>query len=162
MVVAFIGHRKVKDKEALVGRIYDTLTELVENEGADTFLFGDKGEFDKLCHIVVTEMQKIYPHIRRVYVRAEKEEFDKFCEELLLKSYEETYYPDRVRSSHELCYVLRNACMIECCDVLLTYCDPNYEPPRKATKSKKSKSGTQMAVEYAKKRKTRVINLFEN
>ena len=167
MVVAIIGHRKVQEKESLVERIYDTVTELIENDGADTFLFGSRSEFNNLCYIVVTEIQKIFPHIRRVYVRAERD-YDNV--EHLLDFYEETYFPDRVRGANELCYVLRNGIMIELCDVLLTYCDNNYEPPRKSAKNKmlapvfenqKPKSGTQMAVQVAKRRRKRVINLFE-
>ena len=170
MKVAIVGHRKVQNKEELVGRIYDTLTDLVENQGADTFLFGSKGEFDRLCFDVVTEMRKIYPHIRRVYVRAQYEEITKFYEEYLLENYEETFFPDKVHGSNELCYIVRNFCMIEMCDMLLTYYDDNYLPPSKTTKNKmlahaccnkKSQSGTCMAVRYAKRRKKKIINLFE-
>lgn len=169
MVVAIIGHRKVQDKEDVVGRLYDVLTDLIEKEDASTFLFGSKSQFDSLCWTVVTEMQKIYPHIRRVYVRAEYECVAKFYEDYLLENYEETYYPDKVSGSNELCYVIRNACMIERCDVLLTYYDVNYVPPQKKSKNKmlepiyankKPKSGTEMAVRYAKRYKKRVINLY--
>ena len=170
MTVAFIGHRKVQDKEELVERIYDALTDLIENEGADTFLFGSRSNFNDLCFMVVTEMKKIYPHIRRVYVRADYEKVSKLYEDCLLANYEETYYPDKVRGSNELCYVIRNACMVEACDVLVTYHDENYEPLRKSTKNKMlapvfahktMKSGTKMAVEYAQRQKKRVINVFE-
>ena len=170
MKVAIIGHRKVQNKGKLVEQIYDTVTDLVENQGVDTFLFGGKGEFDELCFYVITDMQKIYPHIKRVYVRAQHEEISKIYEEHLLQKYEETFYPDKVRGTNELCYVVRNACMIEMCDILLTYYDDNYLPPSKTTKNKmlavaychkKSQSGTAMAVRYAKGRKKTIINLFE-
>lgn len=171
MKVAIIGHRTVQDKAEVAGRIYDALTDLVENDGADTFLFGGQGEFDRLCFMVVTEMQKIYSQIKTVYVRAQYEHIQQFYEEYLLEYYDETYYPDKVSGSNELCYVVRNFCMIESCDVLLTYCDSNYLPPSKTTKNKMMaaiyahktpNSGTHMAVRYAKKRNKRIINLFEN
>ena len=164
MIVAVIGHRKVKeqDKAALVFRIYETVFDLMENQGADTFLFGNKGEFDKLCFEAVMELQHLYPHVKTVYVRADSENMTKLFEDSLLKKYDETFFPDRVRNSHELCYVLRNGVMIEMCDVLLAYCDPNYQPPQKETTNKKTKSGAQMALQSAKRKRKRVINLIEN
>ena len=170
MKVAIVGHRKVQNKEELVGRIYDTLTDLVENQGVDTFMFGGKGEFDRLCFDVATEIKKIYPQTKRIYVRAQYEEIAKFYEEYLLENYEETFYPDKVHGSNGLCYVVRNFCMIEMCDILLTYHNDNYLPPSKTTKNKmlalvycykRSQSGTHMAVRYAKRRKKTIINLFE-
>ena len=164
MKVAIIGHRKVKDRADTVGRIYDAVTNLIENEGADTFLFGSGSEFDTLCYYVVSELKKIYPDISRVYVSAEWNYKDL---NELLDSYEDTYCPNKVRGANKLCYVIRNVCMIENCDVLLTYYDDNYEPPRKRTKvpieeHKRTKSGTQMAVEYARKKKKRIINVLDS
>ena len=164
MIVAIIGHRKMQNTDKVVNRICEVVTDLIENEGANTFLFGNKGEFDRLCFIVVTQMQKKYSHIKTVYVRAECEEIDKLFEESLLKKYDETYFPEKVHNSHKLCYVVRNGVMIDLCDVLLTYCDSNYQLPQKRTKnaeSKPPKSGAQMAVQIAKRRKKRIINLFE-
>ena len=115
MRVSVIGHRKVPEGPELVAQIYQTVVDLIVNQGADTFYFGSKSQFNTLCFEIVTELQKKYPYVRRVYVRA------------------------------------------------------NYEPPRKRAKNKmmapieatkKSKSGTQMAVQYAKSRKKRIINLF--
>ena len=152
MVVAFVGHRKVENKKETVGRIYEALSDLIENEDADTFLFGSRSEFDRLCFRVVTEMKKIYPNIRRVYVRAEWDYDDM---KYLLENCEETFYPDKVRGAGAKVYVVRNQILIDMCDVLVAYCDPNYHPPTN------TKSGTQMAVSYARKKKKRVINLFE-
>ena len=170
MRVSIIGHREVQDKENLFWRISETVFELIENEGADFFYFGGKGEFDALCCLAVTRLQELFPHIKTVYVSAGREEQENSRGDALNKNYNETYYPDSVRGSNKLCYVIRNVAMIEVCDVLLTYCDTNYEPPQRKRKSqstsptsenKKPKSGTQMAVEFAKKRKKRIINLFE-
>ena len=171
MRVAIIGHRKVKNTEVVMWRICETVFDLIVNQGAQIFYFGSRSEFDRLCYAAVSDLQKLYPHVRRVYVRATYEHVEKFYEDYLLEGYEETYYPDSVRGSNELCYVTRNVAMIEACDVLLTYCDPNYEPPRKRTNdkmlapidvNKKPKSGTRVAVAFAKKRKKRIINLFED
>ena len=169
MRVSVIGHRKAPEGPELVVRIYETLFDLIVNQGVDTFYFGSKSRFDTFCFEAVMELRHSYPHVKTVYVRANYEHIEKSYEDYLLESYDETYYPDTVRDSHELCYVIRDAALVEVCDVLLTYCATNYEPPRKTPKNKmmapvetakKPKSGTQMAVLFAKKRKKRIINLF--
>lgn len=44
--------------------------------------------------------------------------------------------------------------MIDMCDVVLTYYDKNYNLPQ-------GKSGTRVAIEYAIKKKKRVVNIFD-
>ena len=67
----FFGHRKIEDSSELRTKLYDTIEKLIVNENIATFLFGSKSEFDALCHEAVTELKEKYPHIKRVYVRAE-------------------------------------------------------------------------------------------
>ena len=45
MKVCFIGHRTIKVAENLKNKIELTVIKLIE-EGADTFLFGSRSEFD--------------------------------------------------------------------------------------------------------------------
>lgn len=171
MVVAFIGHREIGKTKELVKRLSDVITSLIVQESADTFLFGSKSEFDSLCHSIVSTLKEIYPHIQRVYVRAEYEFIDTSYTDYLLTYYEKTLYPKQVHNSGKLSYVKRNQVMVDRCDVLVTYCDPNYNPPQKNAHNtmsgvvhaqRKNKSGTVFAVTYAQQRKKQIINLFEN
>ena len=73
MKVAFIGHRKIEKVEEVMQRVVKIVTKLI-NEGADTFLFGSRNQFDEMCYKVVTELQKNYPYIIRVEVRASSED----------------------------------------------------------------------------------------
>lgn len=152
MKVAFIGHRKIEASEVLKERLTKTVEGLIINERADTFLFGSKSDFDNLCLRVVTELKEKYPHIRRVFVRVEYENIDKAYTEYLLTSYEETFFPVQVKGAGRLSYVRRNQAMIDMCDVLVAYCDENYKPIE-------TKSGTKIAVDYAKKKSKPIINL---
>ncbi len=152
MTVAFIGHRTIEQSETLRGRLAEIVTELIEN-GADTFLFGSKGNFNSLCYEIVSQIKEKYRHIRRVYVRAEYDYSEKFTE-YFLTSYEETFFPDKVRRAGRLSYVIRNQIIVEMCDVLVTYCDMEYKP------STGTKSGTIQAALYAKQKKKQIINLF--
>lgn len=154
MVVAFIGHRKVEQTEALKERLTEIVTNLIVQENADTFLFGSRSEFDNLCYEIVSKLKETYSNIKRVYVRAEYEYIDRDYTDYLLSFYEETFYPDNVSGAGAKSYVVRNQVMIDMCDVLVIYCDAKYKP------TTKTKSGAIMATLYAKKKKKPTINLI--
>ena len=158
MKVAFIGHRKIEQSQRLKDNLIEILTNLIINKNADTFLFGSKSEFDSLCYAVVSELKSSYPNIRRVYVRAEYEYIDKSYKDYLLQSYEDTYYPKEVEGAGKLSYIKWNQVLIDSCDLLIAYCDENYHPQ---SRRGKVNSGTKTAVDYAKKKNTRIINLFD-
>ena len=154
LTCAFIGHRKIEKVEGVRQNVIDTVTGLI-NEGADTFLFGSRSRFDEICYEVVTEIQKTYPHIKRVEVRASNEYLHQMYIDITLKYYEETVFPKCVSGAGYRSYIKRNQAMIDICDVLVVYYDINYKP------TAKTKSGTVLAVEYARKRNKRIINVYE-
>lgn len=169
MKVAFIGHRNVKETEALKERLSEVLTTLIENENADTFLFGSRSAFNDICYEIVSHFKGTYPHIKRIFVRAEYD-YDFKSVAYLLENYEETFFPDRVRGAGELSYVVRNQVLADMCDVLIVYCDVNYNLPRKKCRNamleavyahRHNKSGTKMAMSYAQQKKKQIINVFE-
>lgn len=157
MKVAFIGHRKIEQSQKLKDSLTEIITNLIINENADTFLFGSKSEFDNLCYSAVSELKSSYPNIRRIYVRAEYEHIDKSYKDYLLNSYEDTYFPKEVEGAGKLSYIKRNQVLIDSCDLLVAYCDESYQPK---SKRGKANSGTRTAVDYAKKKRIRIINLF--
>ena len=118
---------------------------------ASVFLFGDAGAFDTLAWKIVTETKKEYPHIKRIYVRAAYQYIDKDYEEYLLKSYEETYFPPKIKNAGKFSYVERNYEMINRSDFCVFFYNENYIP------AKKRNSGTKIAYEYALKKKKKVI-----
>lgn len=69
MQVCFIGHRTIQKNDELICSLKQTIINLI-NSGVTTFLFGSMSEFDNLSWEVVTELKKIYPFIKRVYVRS--------------------------------------------------------------------------------------------
>ena len=62
----FIGHRNVEDTEELRQKIRETVEKLINDEDVTLFLFGSRSDFDSICHDVVTELQEIYPDIKRI------------------------------------------------------------------------------------------------
>lgn len=82
-------------------RLSEQIENLITNEKVDTFLFGSKSEFDDLCYDVVSQLKMEFPHIKRVYVRAAFADISDDYIDYLLKYYEETYYPEKLRGGRE-------------------------------------------------------------
>lgn len=151
----FFGHRKISGTERLKERLYEIIEELILCNHVTTFLFGSKSEFDKLCLAVVTELKGKYPHIRRIYVRAEYPYINEDYKAHLLQNYDDTYYPKKILGSGRGVYVERNQIMIDRSDICVVYYHKNYQPPAK--KNSNQKSGTKIAYEYAQRKKKAII-----
>ena len=150
----FIGHRTINQNEGLEKRLYEIIENLITSEKIDTFLFGSKSQFNDFSHRVVTKAKEKYPHIKRIYVRAEYQYISDNYEKYILKNYEQTYFPDGVIGAGKTAYIKRNYEMIKNSIFCVVYYDVNYNPDNR-------KSGTKIAFDYAKKLKKNVINIIE-
>ena len=148
----FIGHRTINETEELKLMLCDIIEKLIVENSVDTFLFGSKSRFNSLCHELVTEIKEKYPHIKRVYVRAEYPDINEHYKNYLLESYEDTYYPEKIMNSGRAVYVERNYEMIDKSHFCIVYYD---EPNAPTTR----KSGTKTALDYAIKKEKRIINI---
>ena len=160
----FFGHRKIEVTDELVNRLKEVVEDLIVEKKIDTFLFGSKSQFDKLCLMVVTEFKKKYPHIRRIYVRAEFPYIDEDYTAYLLKSYDHTYYPERMINAGRAAYVERNYEMIDNSGYCVIYYDENYMPPRRKNSRRdlfdyQPNSGTKRAYDYAVKKNLKILNI---
>ena len=163
----FFGHRMIEVTDELVNRLEKVVDDLIVEKKVDTFLFGSKSQFDKLCLHVVTELKKKYPHIRRIYVRAEFPNIDEDYTSYLLKRYDHTYYPERMINARKAVYVERNYEMIDNSSYCVIYYDENYMPPRRKNSRRdlfdyQPKSGTAVAYDYAVRKGKSIINLCTN
>jgi len=163
----FLGHRKIEVSDELLNRMKEVVENLITEKKIDTFLFGSKSQFDKLALSVVTELKKKYPHIRRIYVRAEFPYIDENYIAYLLKRYDHTYYPERIINAGKAAYVERNYEMIDNSNYCVIYYDKNYMPPRRKNSRRnlfdyQPKSGTAVAYDYAIKKGKNIINLCLN
>ncbi|MBQ8912163.1 MAG: hypothetical protein IJY89_06300 [Clostridia bacterium] len=109
----FFGHRTIDETEDLKRSLTAAIENLITAEGVDTFLFGSKSRFDSLCLELVTAFKEKYPHLKRVYVRAEYPEITETYKAYLLRSYEDTYYPEKLRNAGKAAYVERNRELID-------------------------------------------------
>lgn len=143
------GHRTINETQDLRAKITDVIERLIADENVDTFLFGSKSRFNSLCFELVTKMKEKYPHIKRIYVRAEFPDISDDYKTYLMNSYEDTYYPEKIKGSGRAVYVERNYEMINKSKYCIVYYDEGNSPTTR-------KSGTRIALDYAIKHKRRI------
>ena len=151
MIVAFCGHRRVDEPEE-VSRWLEKVIDALVSEGAEEFWIGGKGDFDRLCHALVSEIKEKHPHIKRIYVRAEFPFIRDDYRAYLLQSYEDTDFPQRIMGAGRAAYVERNYEMIHRSQYCVVYYNGQAVPTTR-------KSGTKIALDYAIK-KGKVIITF--
>ena len=157
IVCCFIGHRKIEKTNALVNKLRCTIEKLIKDENVNAFLFGSKSQFNDLCYEITSELKYIYPHIVRIYVRAEFPYIDEEYRKYLLQKYEKTYFPENILNAGRASYIERNFEMINKSDFCIMYYDENYIP---CNKKSTDQSGTKIAYNYAVKKKRKIINVF--
>ena len=148
----FFGHRTINETEELKSKLIEIIEKLIVDENVDTFLFGSKSHFNSLCLELVTKIKEKYPHIKRIYVRAEYPEISEDYKNYLLESYEETYYPENIIGSGRAAYVERNYEMKNKSQYCIVYYDEANAPTTR-------KSGTKIALDYAIKNQKHIIIL---
>ena len=169
---SFFGHRDTPKTDELKNKVREIVERLIVEEGVDTFLFGSRSNFDELCHIVVTELQKKYSHIRRVVYLCKHEtaclvgagmDLERQIKEITgrdvrVREFEEIKKSDRVNSAGRAAYVERNQEIINISNFCVFYYNLNHlSPKRKNSKEdigeRQLKSGTQLIFDYVHKRK---------
>ena len=155
--VCFIGHRKIRNpniKEELKTAIQNEI-----NNGCRFFVMGSHGEFDNLALYVLKEFRKMYKDIRievaitsfnQIKKRLVHDDiFGKEYEipfedvETIMYSIEEVHFKRKIVES--------NRQMISHCDTVICYVDEKQIP-----------SGAKLALNYAKQKGIKIINLFKN
>ncbi len=149
----FIGHRKIEATDKMRNTLFSKIEDLIINKGYTVFLFGCNSQFNDLCYETVTCLKEKYPYITRVFVRAKYPYIGESYKKYLLEKYDDTYFPEKMINSGRACYVERNFEMIEkssCCVFYYDYyCDTSFD----------KKSGTKIALEYAKNKGRKIINI---
>ncbi len=151
-VCCFFGHRKINETEKLKSKLIEIIEKLIVEQQVDTFLFGSKSCFNSLCQETVTEIKEKYPHIKRVYVRAEYPYIQEDYKNYLLENYEDTYYPEKIMNAGKASYVERNYEMIDKSHYCVVYYDELNAPTTR-------KSGTKIALDYAVKKRKNIIRV---
>jgi len=162
----FIGHRKIEDTNDVEINLMKVIENLILTQNVNTFFWGSKSQFNDICKKVLKKLKEKYPHINRIYVRAEFPHINDDYKAYLLKDCDDTYYPERIVRAGKAAYVERNFEMIDKCLYCIMYFNEDYIPPmRKHSRRNvfpyKPNSGTKLSYDYAVKKGKKIINLFK-
>ena len=135
--VTFCGHGELESTDKVKLWLESTVESLI-NEGAETFLLGGYGAFDKLAAEVVWEMKKKYPNITSVLVVPY---MDRKADS---KKYDETVYPPLEIVPKRFAILKRNEWMVREADVVVACVIHSW-------------GGAAKTLEYAEKKKKRII-----
>ena len=146
------GHREIEVTNELTLRLKNVFVDLIVNKKVKNFFFGGFGEFDDLCHRIITELKEKYSYIKRVYVCEDYKFIDrpqKRPKWLTNNDYEEfTYFNMRYTGFYQRIY-FRNCEIINNSVYCVFYVDIN-----------KKYSGAKKALEYAIKKKKEYVNMW--
>ena len=143
-ICTFFGHRDIYLEPETRDKIKETLINLIENEGVDTFWFGSYGNFDSDCARIVRSLKKEYTHIEMHLLLPYPTKKDRpdgaFYDELEFDSF--SYFdPDKLLFPRYT-ILKRNEYMIKNCDFLIGYVmcgwGGAYQAMQKAIRAKKT------------------------
>lgn len=142
MIVTFCGHGKEKYGDEIRENIYNITDDLIK-QGADEFLLGGYGNFDLMAARVVKPLKEKYPYIKSVLIVPYiNRGYDKDL-------YDYSEYPPIENVPKRYAVLKRNEWTINKADVLIAYIKHDW-------------GGAAKTLEYARKRKKKIINLSEN
>lgn len=90
------GHNKINVSKHLKEKLMSIFKELISKENVKYFYFGGFGEFDDLCHSIITELKNEYPEVYRIFCLSDlrHQRLSKRPEWLKDEDYEEITYLD--------------------------------------------------------------------
>ena len=142
MVCCLFGHKETPASIAAeLGKVID---HLIQERGVDEFPVGNQGAFDRMVHRALREARNRYPHISYHVVLAYLPNA-----EPCLYEYSETYFPEGIENvPPRFAISWRNQWMVRESDICVCYLAHSW-------------GGAAKSVDYAKKRKKEIINLYE-
>ena len=151
-ICSFFGHREttLEEDERLKPQLKAIIQNLIKNENYQIFIFGGLGDFDDLCHQVVTQLKNDYPYIKRWFClydpRHENEK--KRPKNINYDNYEEIKYLYLKYDNWYDRIYYRNVEIINMSDFVIFFAE---DRPR---------SGAYKAVKHALRKKINHINLI--
>lgn len=142
MVCCFFGHRDTP--ETVRGALETAIRQLIEQDGADCFLMGHQGAFDRMALSVLRRLKRDHPQISYFVVLAYLP--GKAAEEPLYDP-AETLYPEGLETiPRRYAISWRNKWLIRNSDVVVTYITHSW-------------GGAAQFAALAERQKKRVLNL---
>ena len=151
-ICSFFGHRDIDVTDRLYALTALEIMRAVEL-GCHTFYFGGYGDFDNLCHKIVTKIRNENPElkIRRIYCVSQERYLRQNVRYFNREDYDEIIYLTPSFEGWYKSIYFRNCAMIDKSHLIIFYAES------------KEDSGAYKAYKYAKRKKDKqVINLWGN
>lgn len=150
MIISFFGHKTIRGCYELSTQIENAISENIHYKEKVFFYCGGYGEFDMTSASVCRNISKIYKNCEVVYVapymtEAHKQKFKQYMD---IKMYDSVVFPPLEKVPPKLAIIKRNEWMVEQADLIIACVEHTF-------------GGAYTAIEYARKKKKRVINLYE-
>ena len=145
------GHSKIKITKELENNLKSTFKMLIAQENVKYFYFGGFGEFDDLCHSIITELKNEYPEVYRIFCLSDPrhQRLSKRPKWLKDEDYEEITYLDLNFDYWYTRIYYRNCEIIDHSDFVVFYVNHTEQ------------SGAYKALQYAIKKKKQIINICD-
>lgn len=138
MTCTFFGHRDCPS--SIMNELKSTIVELIEREGVNRFLVGDRGNFDGYVVHVLHDIKRDYPHIDYCVVLAYLPKTD---------AHHPTLYPQGIECvPKRFAISFRNEWMINNSDFVIGYIDRSF-------------GGAHSFFEKAKRKGKTCMNLYK-
>lgn len=147
MIITFLGHRFLKNHEAIFEKIKKSIIEHLKYEEKMVFYCGGYGDFDNLSAHACHQVKKIHPNSEVIYVTPYIIESGQEGA-MLLKEYDSISYPPLENVPPKFAICKRNEWMIEKSDLIIAYVNATY-------------GGAYKSLQYAKRKGKQIINLAE-
>ena len=147
---SFFGHREIEITPELKQKLYSIIEDLIVNKNFVYFYFGGFGDFDSLCHEIVSELKVKFPHIKRIFCLADPrhQRISKRPKWLLSQDYEDFVYFDMPFDWWFQRIYYRNVEIIDRSDFIIFYVKNT------------TNSGAYKAMQYATKKNLTFINIL--
>ena len=181
LTCSFFGHRNMKLNNKQIEKLRDVLEFLIVNKNVRVFLFGSRSSFDSLCHELVSHLKEKYPYIKRIAytcshetctLEIEKQKYEELYKNVLkmkvnIACFEEEVEHDKKYISGKASYIERNMAMIDNSDFCIFYYNEKYMPSKRKYSQNcicyyQPNSGTRLAFNYAKRKKKKIINIYND
>ncbi len=142
MIVTFCGHSEINNQAAVRQWLMETVESLIQ-QGADMFLIGGYGSFDRMASSVVWKLREQYPQVQSVLVRPylNREMDESQCDWTVYPRLENV--PPKYAISHS------NRYMVDKADVVVAYVCHSW-------------GGAAQTFDYAQRKKKRIIRFTKD
>ena len=145
MIITFCGHSDFLFNDDIKEQLKNILVgEIIKNPTCKFFL-GGYGDFDSLCLRTLTELKKEFQDIELIFITPYLDKnYSKL--EFAKNHYDDVIFPSIESVPRKFAILKRNEWMVEQADLVIAYV-------------KYSWGGAAKALEYAKRKKKRIINI---